>query len=107
MSAQVVLVVDFECSTCSFCGLGASYGAKTHTKALERGSVGPRQLRDGACGKRFNRTASSAASNRMAVDIKAKYPNLEFLGAGEVVPIGLGTECTFRLSTPANKFNSK
>lgn len=102
---QVVLVVDFDCSTCSFCGLGAHYGDKRHSRALEMGSVRG-EPGERACGRRFTNTASSAASTRMAAGIKVKYPDLPFLGSGEVVG-SMGTECMFRLATPANKFRSK
>ncbi len=105
-SIQVVLVVGSGYAACSFCGLGAKYGAAAHTKALKMKGV--RRLRRGeqACGRRFTSIASSAASPIMAASIKIRYPDLEFLGSGEVVSDGFdGWE--FKLTTPADRFKSK
>lgn len=102
-SIQVVLVVGSAYAACSFCGLGAKYGAVAHTKALKM--KGARRMRRGdkACGRRFTSTASIAARPIMAASIKIRYPNLEFLGAGEIVSTGF-EDWEFKLTTPADNF---
>lgn len=103
---QVVLVVGSGFAACSFCGLGAKYGAAAHTRALKMKDTRRQRRGEQPCGKRFTNTASSAASTIMADGIKIRYPDLEFLGSGEVVSTGF-EKWEFKLVTPADKFSSK
>ena len=82
---MVILVCEAERCTCS-CGVGVSFGATAHTKAVGYGKQRP------PCGKRFTHTAVDEADPAQARKVIETYPSLPFLGCGEVTHEGGKTD---------------